>query len=62
MLRLLEKDPSRRYASAQELLGELTLIDPVVQGAVGSVRRRLGAPGAAPTLRSLTTLGSVAIA
>jgi hypothetical protein len=41
VLRLLEKDPSKRYANAGELFGELTRIDTVVKGTLGSVRRRL---------------------
>jgi Tol biopolymer transport system component len=41
VLRLLQKDPSRRYATAAELLGELTRIDTAVQGTVGSVGRRV---------------------
>jgi serine/threonine protein kinase len=41
VLRLLQKDPARRYTTASELLGELTRIDTAVQGTVGSVRRRL---------------------
>jgi hypothetical protein len=41
VLRLLQKDPSKRYATAEELIGGLTRIDTAVQGTVGSVRRRL---------------------
>ena len=41
VFRLLQKDPSKRCASAEELLGELARIDPAVSGTVGSVRRRL---------------------
>ncbi len=39
--RLLQKDPSRRYATAQELTAALTLINTGAQGTVGSVRMRL---------------------
>jgi serine/threonine protein kinase len=41
VLRLLEKDPSKRYASGEELLGELIRIDTASPGTFGSVRRRL---------------------
>jgi serine/threonine protein kinase len=40
-LRLLQKDPARRYATASELLSELARIDTTAQGTVGSLRSRL---------------------
>lgn len=41
VLRLLQKDPCKRYATAEELRGDLTRIEPAIQGTVGSVRKRL---------------------
>jgi hypothetical protein len=41
VLRLLQKDPSKRYATAEDLLAELTRIDTAVPGTVGSAHRRL---------------------
>jgi serine/threonine protein kinase len=41
LLRLLEKDPSKRYATARELLSELARIDTAAPQAAGSLRRRL---------------------
>ena len=38
VLRLLEKDPVRRYGTASELLGELARIDTAVQGTIESLR------------------------
>ena len=43
VLRLLEKDPSKRYATASELLGELARIDPAAEGTVAPRRRRRSA-------------------
>jgi len=40
VLRLLEKDPARRYATASELLGELAGVDIAGEEAIGSPRRR----------------------
>jgi Tol biopolymer transport system component len=40
VLRLLRKDPARRYATASELLGELARIDTAVQGTIESPRTR----------------------
>jgi hypothetical protein len=40
LLRLLEKDPVRRYATASELRDELTRIDMTAPGAIGSSRTR----------------------
>ena len=41
VLRLLENDPGKRYATASELLGELARIDTTVQQTSASVRRSL---------------------
>jgi len=48
LFRLLEKDPSRRYSTAAELLGELTRIDPAKLGAPRrrSPRQRRWVPAA----------------
>jgi hypothetical protein len=48
VLRLLQKDPARRYATASELLSELTRIDTGVDRTVGSQRK--------PRRRALETL------
>ena len=41
LLRLLQKDPDKRYATASELLSDLARVDTAAPEAVGSVRRRL---------------------
>ncbi|MBA3341939.1 MAG: serine/threonine-protein kinase [Gemmatimonadaceae bacterium] len=40
VLRLLQKDPAKRYATASELLGELARIDTAGKGTIGSLRTR----------------------
>lgn len=40
VLRLLQKDPAKRQATASELLGELARIDMADQGTIGSLRTR----------------------
>jgi serine/threonine protein kinase/Tol biopolymer transport system component len=44
VLRLLEKDPSKRYATAAELLGELTRINTAAPEPVAPLRQRLRRP------------------
>src|SRR5688500_14484286 len=41
LLRLLQKDPDKRYATASELLSDLARVDTAAPEPVGSVRRRL---------------------